>query len=187
MRGGLYKIDPGSSDLQVVEQEKDNSVVKTYGSYSFGISESLIDFGKIVPTNPLIRKNIINLNSSKTNYFLKAYENHQLLSPKSGVVADTTCDSGTCSEQTSFAWKNVLAFGFGFNCESVNNNCGQEFLNIDSYMQFADKSKNEPYNSLLTMASGKNQLELTYKLNISSQQRPGAYSNSVTLLALPSY
>lgn len=187
MEAGLYKIEPNASDLPEIEQTHSSSVVKSYGSYSFGISESLIDFGKIVPTNPLTRKNVVNLDSPAARYFLKTYEDHQLLSPKSGSIADTTCDSGTCSEQTSSVWKNVLAFGFGFHCRNINGACGQEFLSDDYFMQFADKSKNEPYNSLLSGASGKNQLEITYKLNISSKQKPGAYSNNVTLLALPGY
>lgn len=187
MEGVLYRIEPSVSDLPEIEQVNSKSEVKSYGSYSFGISESLIDFGRIVPTNPLTRKNIINLDSSKTRYFLKAYENHQLLYPRSGIVADTKCDSGTCSEQTSSVWKNILAYGFGFHCEVVNGNCGQEFLDSDSYIQFSDKSKNEPYNRLLSGASGKKQLEITYKLNISSKQKPGAYSNNITLLALPGY
>lgn len=186
MEGGFYKIEPSASDLPEVERAINSSVVKSYGSYSFNISESQIDFGKIVPTNPLTRKNTIKTNSS-TKYFLKAYENHQLLSPKSGVIPDATCDSGTCSEQTSSIWKSILAYGFGFHCKNTEGNCGQEFLTPDSYIQFADKSKNEPYNYFLSDVTGKNQLEITYKLNISSKQKPGSYSNNLTLLFLPSY
>lgn len=187
MKANPYKIEPIPIDEKIIEEPKSLPIIRSYGAYSFGISESLIDFGDIIPTNPLTRKNVIYLDSSKAKYFLKAYENHQLLSPKSGTIADATCDNNTCSEQTSSVWKNVLAFGFGFNCKNLNGDCGQEFLNSDSYMQFADKSRNELYNNLLSGIKGKNQLEITYKLNISSKQRPGAYSNNVTFLALPSY
>lgn len=188
MQAGLYRIESNQDDVASVNPPIPTiNDVKSYGSYSFDISESLIDFGKIIPTNPLERKNNINIDSTDTSYYLKAYENHPLLSPASGTIPDTTCDNGSCSEQISSIWKNILAFGLGFNCQGDQNNCGNQFPTLDSFMQFADQSRSEDYNTLLSDVYGKNSLELTYKLNISTQQKPGAYSNSLTILTLPSY
>lgn len=187
MESGIYKIDQTQFDDSAAQDKPDSQpLVKSSGSYTFAISESVMDFGQITPTNPLTRKNIVNINSNE-RYFLKTYENHQLASSQGETIPDTTCDGGNCTEQTPDIWKSVISYGFGFNCQSDKNNCDEDFLSDNSFSQFANKSRNEPYNSLLSGASGANQLELTYKLNISSQQKPATYSNTVTLLLLPSY
>lgn len=187
MQQGLYRIEINQTKSSPNNEAQNNKPeIKTFGSYSFSISESLIDFGKIVPTNPLVRKNKIIINSATTKYYLKAYENHQLLSPKSGTIIDTICDDGSCNEQKSSTWKNILAFGFGFRCSGISF-CNQQFSDDDSFMQFADSSKYESPNNLMRDEFGKKEIALTYKLNISPKQRPGSYSNSVTYLTLPSY
>lgn len=186
MEGGYYKIE----QTQVDDQTNQDSVsppkdVKSYGSYSFEISESLIDFGQITPTNPLTRKNTVKIDSDR-GYFLKAYENHQLISSQGETIPDTTCDSGSCTEKTSDVWKSTLTYGFGFNCKG-SNSCGQDYLTDDTFSQFANKSRNETYNTLSSGSKGSNKINLTYKLNISSMQRPGSYSNTITMIYLPEY
>lgn len=187
MEGGIYRIEPELIQEKTVSQATIVSDLTKFGDYSFDISDSLLDFGKPLPTNPVIRSNSIKVNSGSVSYFLKAYENHQLLSPKSGsIIPDTICDQADCSENTSSIWKSVLIYGFGYRCEGTST-CGQSFPNQDSFKQFANKSKDEIPQHLINEDTSENNVDISYKINISSKESSQTYSNVVTFLLLPSF
>ena len=160
--------------------------------FAFSIDSTNIDFGPLSPTNPVTRTNLLTIsNGSANGYSVTAFENHELLVPAIGaVIPDTTCDDGTCTQSTSAAWTSALTYGFGYRCDNVTGtDCATGFASADNYKQFADNSKSETAQSVMSGANvGRNkQVRITYKLNISAMQAAGLYSNVITYIATPTY
>jgi hypothetical protein len=160
--------------------------------FSFSISQSLIDFGILSPTNPVIRNAILTVNNrSGEGYTVSASENHPLQSAASGqTIPDTTCDNGACTQLVSGIWENALTYGFGYRCDPISDrDCADGFANNQSYKQFADESKNEAPQTVMLSSSngGTKQVKITYKVNISGTQPAGAYANTITFIAVPSF
>ena len=160
--------------------------------FSFTISGNFVDFGILSATNPVTRTSVLSINNqSAGGYTVKAYENHQLLLPGAGqVIPDTTCDNGTCTELTPSPWTSSLTYGFGYRCDQVDatNYCSTDFNTSTNYKQFADNSKSELGQTLMSGQSARNQrAQVTYKVNISATQPAGLYTNVITYIATPTY
>jgi hypothetical protein len=163
------------------------------GSLSFSISNNLIDYGFISPTNSIYRTSNLTISSNAIKKFIVVgYENHPLLTTDTNnQIPDSTCDNGSCSETTPSLWSNTLTYGFGFRCENITEiNCPADMKEDNYYKQFSNEAKNESPDIIM---SGKpdqtknNQIQLTYKINTSKTQPPGYYSNSITYIAAPGY
>jgi hypothetical protein len=167
--------------------------------FSFTLSNSKIDFGTLSPTNPVTRTSILSIsNNSASSYQVTVSENHQLQAAKTGaIIPDTTCDNGSCSESKSGAWSNTLTYGLGYRCDSESIattggrtciNGDSSFSNEDYFKQFADVSRSEKAQVVVSGLKGNNQkATVTYKVNIPSSQATGVYSNSITYIATPNY
>jgi len=172
------------------------------GVFSFSISNKLIDFGTLVPTNPVKRR--ITLTVSNTNapgYQVVASENHQLKNDKNqAVIPDTTCDNGNCTQFLASDWESALTYGFGYRCDNVSvlsNNQKVDSCIIDdltfssnqkAHKQFADASKEETEVLIMKGERGRNQkTHITYKVNIPTSQPTGSYVNSVTYIATATF
>ena len=169
--------------------------------FSFSISNTLIDFGLLSPTNPVTRTTTLTIsNSSAPSYQVTASENHQLQVVKTGaIIPDTTCDKGACSQTQAAEWSNILTYGFGYRCDSISitsqdaksPTCMKNdasFSNSGYFKQFADASKKESSQVLINGGKGSAQkATVIYKVNIPSSQASGNYSNSVTYVAVPSF
>jgi len=167
--------------------------------FSFSVSNTLIDFGILSPTNPVSRATTLTVsNSSAPSYQITASENHQLLVAKTGaIIADTTCDRGTCTQNQASEWASTLTYGFGYRCEAISiiSNGAKSSACIENdtsfstpnyFKQFADTSKKEKAQIVVKGGKGSGQkATITYKVNISSSQAAGNYSNSVTYIAVP--
>lgn len=160
--------------------------------FSFSLSQSLIDFGILSPTNPVTRNTILTVNNrSGEGYSVNASENHPLQSAASGqTIPDTTCDNGSCTQLISGVWDNALTYGFGYRCDPISDrDCADGFGNNASYKQFADAGKGQAPQAV--MFSGKNggtkKAKITYKINISGTQPAGSYANTITFIAVPSF
>lgn len=160
-------------------------------SYSFSLSNSIIDYGILSATNPVFRTTNISLSSLNKIFMVTAYENNPLLITSSNTtIPDTTCDNGYCSEIRSSLWENTLTYGFGYRCDNISGTtCPAEFKENNFYRQFADKSKNETPQIIMSGNAGdKNpQIQITYKVNISKTQISGSYANTITYIASPGY
>lgn len=160
---------------------------------SFSISNLSVDFSSLSPTNPVLRTTILTVkNNSGYSYKVTAAENNQLTEVKSGSkIPDTRCDDGKCNEAVSSQWTSTLTYGFGYRCDVSDQTCSlgdESFTQEDFYKQFPDTSLKE---SAAEVLSGGPEIQqkatIIYKVNISSSQPQGLYSNTVTFLALPSY
>lgn len=207
-----YSIDGG-----VVPQTNDNTSpapthVQTHGQFSgsnykiqvgfenfdselplsFSVSESLIDYGQLLPTDPVSRVNILSVSSpTATGYTVQQYQNHSLKQNSSGVfIPDTTCDNGICTDKIAQPWNGTLTYGFGYRCDSVSqsvskdkNACDKDFSDPNSYKEFSKDDSPQ-----LVLAGNKDSsAQITYKVNISGTQNPQFYNNAITFLAVPNF
>jgi hypothetical protein len=167
--------------------------VYTLFPFSFSITNHNIDFGIITPANPVTRTSTLSVNNKSAGGFIvTATESGQLSSPATGgIIPDTTCDSGTCTEVTAGAWVSSLAYGFGYRCDLVSgtNYCSSDFSTSTYYKQFPDSSKLEsPQTIFSSTQTGKNQQALiTYKVNVSNSQPAGTYKNVISFIATPTF
>lgn len=160
--------------------------------FRFSISDVAVSLGTLSPDNPIFRTAILTIsNQSAGGYRVTVSENHQLLVPASGaLIPDTTCDGGTCSETTAAAWTSSVKYGWGYRCDLVtgSNYCVSDFSDSTYYKQFADLSKTENAQTVMTGATGRSQqAQVTYKVNVSAGQFAGFYTNVITYIATPTY
>jgi hypothetical protein len=164
---------------------------------SFSISTQLVDFGTLSPGNPVTRSADISVLSTSIDYTIMAFEDHPPslsklsgTNPQSGeTIPNTTCDNGSCTKTEASSWNSSLTYGFGFRCDAA----GEIFCLMASdenyYSQFADFSKSELPQAII--AGHKNdqeqQAQASLKLNTSSMQKSGNYSNTVTFIAVPNF
>jgi hypothetical protein len=165
--------------------------IKSVIPFSFAISSLFIDFGPLTPGAPVTRtNNLFVSNGSAYGYTILARENHPLRVNATGVsIPDTTCDSGTCDEQTSAAWSNLTTFGFGYRCDNINgSDCATGFINASYYKQFASSESAELAQPVMNGINiGRDiQTQITYKVNVSATQPSGLYENAITFIAVPS-
>lgn len=178
--GTNYTIKSGFEDLQ------------SPAPFSINVSNSMVDYGPLSPTNQIYRTSNIYISNTDTKRFaVIAYENHPLLTTGSNTfIPDSTCDNGSCSEVTSAIWANTLTYGFGYRCDNVNyNDCPQGFDQTDYYKQFSDYSKNETGQAIMSgnFPALNHETQITYKVNISKTQPLDSYSNTITYIAIPGY
>lgn len=179
---------------------------KSKSPFTFSISETLIYFGTLSPTNPITRSNKLSVSSRSANgYSVIAFTNRELLasatsdvtpgasevpSPSAEVIPDSSCDNGLCSEFSPAPWTNILTYGFGYRCDNViGTDCAKGFLDLNFYKQFANNSKNEIPQKILSATNGKIDkiVQITYKVNISGTQALGSYNNTITYIAVPNF
>jgi hypothetical protein len=152
-------------------------------------SPILIDFGQLSATNPVIRTTVLSIRSSSCAYQVFSYENAPLTSENNNVIPDTTCDNGSCDEETGAAWTNTLTYGFGYRCDNLKDSDCQAGFSQGYFKQFADiLNKQDPVVFMTGLASSsQKQGQITYKVNVSGTQQPDSYSNTVTYMLVPSF
>jgi len=167
--------------------------------FIFSISETLIDFSTLSPTNPIKRSHKLTISSGSANgYSIIAFEDKELsasaksdlASASSAFIPDTTCDNGLCSETVSALWTNPLTYGFGYRCDNVvGTDCEIGFSEVGFYKQFANNSLSEvPQKVTMATSTGKEKtVQITYKVNIPSTQQFAFYSNTVTFIGIPNF
>lgn len=174
--------------------------------FTFSISQTLIDFSTLSPTNPINRSNNLTVsNGSANGYSIIAFEDRELSSsPTSNVasaksdlasassafIPDTTCDNGLCSEVSSAAWTNPLTYGFGYRCDNlVGTDCASGFSELGFYKQFANNSLSETGQKVAIGSNNKSEktVRITYKINVPGTQQFTFYSNTITYIAVPNF
>lgn len=164
-----------------------NSIIR----FSFSLSNTLIDFGLLSPTNPVLRSHFLTVrNGSAYGYQVTAYEDHELKSDMD-TIPNTTCDTGTCSPTVASAWTNTLTYGFGYRCDNVTGNaCAPGFAGDTSvFKTFSNAAQNDnPQPVMLgTTATRLAKSTITYKVNVSATQPGGDYGNNIVYVATPTF
>lgn len=183
--GPNYKIRSGFQYI--------HSIIPFRFSISGGAA-SLVDFGTLDPTSPVLRYQSLTIdNNSANGYVVTVSENRSLLSVANGKsIIDTSCDGGNCTLTTAGAWTSTLTYGFGYRCDQLGgtNYCISDFSNATYYKPFANLSQSSiaPQTVMQGSQAGRSQqTTITYKLNISATQEAGFYTNVVQYIATPTY
>ncbi|MEK7573273.1 MAG: hypothetical protein AAB531_02505 [Patescibacteria group bacterium] len=156
--------------------------------FSIKISGTILDYGKLYPTNPILRETIIETGGQSAHgYSVLGYEDHPLADESfSNLIPDTSCDRGLCSQATSAIWKDHLTYGFGYTCESLDKSLCVGFEDTNSYKSFPDASKSEAYQPVFKAINSENsKAKIIHKLNVSASQKNKIYLNNINYLAVP--
>lgn len=154
------------------------------------IENSIIDFGQLTATNPVVRSHNIKILSEGIRKVLVLTQENHPLSSEAKIIPDTACDEGPCSEKFAGKWTNTLTYGFGFRCDSRGKDltCVRGFAKPNYFKQFADLSTKELPQPVAFAEGAKNTtLKITYKVNVAGSQAPLPYLNSVYYLVIPEY
>lgn len=157
--------------------------------FSIYLSADSVNFGELVPTNPIVRTVHLKVNNAPSyGYSVLAFQDHALKSNES-AIPNTTCDNGLCDEKTSENWTNILTYGFGYRCGNLQGfDCDKSFLMPNFYKHFSDSSLNQSPQAIVRGESLKDQeARISYKVNISGTQTKGVYLNTITYIAVPNF
>src|SRR5574337_235914 len=101
---------PTPTPLSPQSQVQAGFVNQTDNSLSISLENEVIDFGQLIPTNPISRKNKITLlNNSAFGASVQALEDHPLKDSSSqNSIPDTTCDNGSCNNESASPWTGTL-------------------------------------------------------------------------------
>lgn len=157
--------------------------------FRFSVSNTFIDFGAVSPTNAVLRTSQLTIsNGSANGYQVTASQNYNLRVNQTGQeIPATTCDTGTCTPTTSDIWTNSLVYGFGYRCDNITGtDCASGFSTSTSFKSFISSP------SAVAVMTGPNVgrnkvVQITYKLNISTSQAAGLYTNIINYIATPTY
>ncbi len=161
--------------------------VRTNISFSFTVSQNIIDFGTLTPTNPVTRTTDLTVSSGAAKGFTVILsEDRPMTSSSSATIPDTSCDAGDCTVAKAAQWTGTLTYGFGYRCDDqVGSNCVAGF-STDSYKPFPLKPSTTSV--MLSQKGGRSRKsQITYKVNIAGSQAPGVYTNMVTYIASPGF
>lgn len=173
---------PENKPLFTVSKEYPVSAKNTLQLF---LSDRLIDFGQLSPSNPINRALSIKFNNaSLPTSGVFAWEDHPLEQPNGSVIPDTTCDNGSCSESIAAPWTSELTYGFGYRCElSDGTSCLSQDTEPTTYKQFSNYSASEPF-ALITQAK---ESKIVFQVNTAGAQQDGVYTTSITLVANPGF
>ena len=164
---------------------------KSTTPFSFAITNLTVDFGKLVPGEPVQRTTNIKVSNQSTfGYEILAFENQTLKNASGNEIPDTTCDQGNCTQTTASIWENPLTYGFGMRCENIKgSDCVASFDNNKAYKQFSNSElKEDPETIMLSLASAsEKEAQIIYKINIPGTQAGGIYQNETNYIAIPLY
>lgn len=168
---------------------------------SFSISTTEINFGTLVPGEPVTRDNTLTVsNGSALGYQVTVQQDHPLRTTATNAPAspgeagradipDTTCDAGNCSHTTAAVWNSLLTYGFGYRCDNVSGtDCNSAFSTANFYKQFPSSEAGESAQVVMssTKVEKEQQVKITYKVNIHQNQAAGMYQNIIKYIATPS-
>lgn len=154
------------------------------------LSDSVIDFGPLSPTDFITRDSAITiLGDPSYMYSVLAYQNHPLQNEKNQIIPNTRCDDGNCTDNVATDWTDTLTFGFGYHCtNNKGTDCEKSFGDKDSYKTFSMNDTNQNGSTVMSgQISSTKKNNILYKINVPGTQQQGLYQNSITYLAVPLY
>ncbi len=191
-----YKMTQTTGQLAPGKYVGSNYIVKAGFQYyysiipfSFSISKTNIDFQTLQPQQPKTDNLTLTIsNGSAYGYQVLVKENHPLQNPQTGdQIPDTSCDPGTsCNEYDANLWTQTTSYGFGYNMSGDDVDTS-DFINSDYYRPFPSLSQDEEGAVVMSSSNvGRNrQATMTLKINISSTQAAGKYTNQLIFIAVP--
>ncbi len=158
-------------------------------TFAFSISDVFIDLGTLTAGAHNTDSNVLRITTRGAGgYTVYAYELHPLrLLGGSATIADTTCNTGLCSESDADPWTTQTIAGFGFN--AAGSTVPSDFVDSTYFRQFANLDGAETMKAVMTSPNiGSNDsATITYKAGISGTTAAGEYQTAVVYVAVPGY
>ena len=160
--------------------------IYTLYDFEFYISDLSVDFGSLTPAVFSTNSHNLIVSTPRQGYTVTTYEIERLRSG-SNYIEDTTCNAGTCTENTAEIWTSTSAFGFGYNMSG--NDIPGTFASSNHFRPFPDFSLAESPAIVMSsnIASKNRTATVTYKLNVSGNQAAGDYDTQIVYIATPTY
>lgn len=160
--------------------------IYTLYPFSFSIDDLTIDLATLTPNTLNTDSNILTVSAPGQGYTVSTYEVNRLKSG-SNYIADTGCNSGTCTQSTAGVWTSTSALGFGYN--ATGDDIDSDFANSTYFRPFPDLSLGDSPEIVLTSSSaGQDRTStITYQANIGGSQAAGDYSTQIIYIATPVY
>ncbi len=186
------EIKPAEIDERIIKG--DNYIIelsyeddKKHLPFAFSLSSDSVHFGDIEAGDPLLRTQSISVSPGAARGFQVLAQQDQPLTNSSGIqIPNTSCDSGSCTDILSDSWELPLTYGLGYTCRNVNSRSCDPTFGDNLYKRFSTASFNEQPSQMLYSSEGKkSESVIEYKLNISSTQAKGPYSNTVNYIFVP--
>ena len=157
--------------------------------FSFKINNLDLDFGTLIPDIGSTMTNTLTINSPLSfGYEILTIANHPLSTiGDNSTIPDTKCDTNICSDSVEGIWVKSSTYGFGFNASG--DGTSSHFTDSNYFKRFANGSLNENPKTIISENNKaiNHSALITYKINISSDQRFGVYQNSINFIAIPKY
>lgn len=162
-------------------------------------TSTTVPFGSISTINTFFhacQQLVISTNAS-SGYAITASEDQSLKSG-SNLLKDTSCDNSGCNATTSGAWATNTNNGFGYACANISgSNGGCVTTSTTIYRSFActgNSSSCTPISGASavnimasTTTANAHASRIQYKLSYNATQAAGAYSNTITYIATPTF
>lgn len=164
-------------------------------NFSFKITSPAVNFGILTAGTSVNRtSNLIVSNYSAYGYIVTAMQaTRGLLDPASGIkIPDTTCDNGLCTTSSATAWVlnadgTSTTYGFGYNCTNVSGTeCPADFTGPTLFRPFSASPSATTVMSNTNVGTSQN-VQITYRVNVSATQGSGLYTDVITYIATPTF
>lgn len=155
--------------------------------FSFTISDLTIDFGSLTPSSFSTDTNVLTVSAPGQGYSVATFATNRLTNNSGDTIPDTTCNSGTCLENSAGVWTSTSSYGFGYN--AAGPDVDSDFVDTTYFRPFPDLSlADSPEVLIQSAAAGQSRsATITYKVNISGSQASGNYSTQIVYIATPVY
>ena len=159
-------------------------------NFSFRISKLAIALGTLSPGVHSTDSHTLTITTrGGSGYKVYAYETKPLtIQDGTEVIANTSCDAGTCTFTTAGTWTNQSIAGFGYNMSG--HDVPTDFTNTNYFRPFANQAGSQAMQEVMgsaNIAKYWRQSTVTYKAGISGSQTAGRYQTNVVFVAVPGY
>lgn len=168
------------------KKESDRKTVFYSSLFTIDSSIDFIDYGKLYPTEPVLRNLTVSaLSEWPLGFYVSTFQNHSLESSTS-AIADTSCDNGSCTSTLASSWNRILTYGFGYQCKEGKNSFCAYRNEADDFLPFADFSAMGNIPLFYSLAPKQlSQASTILKINISKSQSKEIYQNNIYFVAIP--
>ncbi len=161
----------------------------TSSPFIFGLSSSLIDFTSLMPNIPQNKSISIKVATGDAEgYKVSIVSQTPLKQSDSIFIANTFCNENKpCLVNKASLWSSDQVYGLGYNL--IGDSIPIDFVNKDFFRPLPIKSKGQSASTIMSSnrKTVADQAQLTFKLNIPSQQTEGKYETTLEFITTPRY
>lgn len=158
-------------------------------NFSFIISDLTMDLGELTDGAFGTDSHTMEITTRGAGgYTIYAYELHPLRHKNSSnIIANTTCDAGTCTNSSAGIWANPNIAGFGFNIQG--DDIPSDFVNNTYFRPFANDEAAEAMQPVMFSPNiaVKRTSTVTYQAAKAGDTAAGEFETAVVFVAVPGY